>query len=408
VCATVSTRRLGTTTLSRLSSVARQHSLGLFFSSITQYLGMNPNEHEYKVMGLEPYARKTTAEHARVLAKLASLFSFEGDDWKARHPMLSRGHLAWLSRELRHERFDYVASAAQQTLESVITTWVKNWIARTGIGHIAVAGGVFMNVKLNQRLYDLPEVESLHVVPSAGDETTVLGACNQVNVDLTGRELRPLEDLYLGDEHGDASVAVFVAAIDRSRYDVELVGADIESVVARLLSRGTIVARFAGRMEFGARALGNRSILAHPKDASTVRRINALIKDRDFWMPFTPSILAEEAHRIIRNPRGLVSPFMAITFDASEQAKQSFAAAIHPYDDTMRVQMVSERSNPRYHRLLACFHELTGIAGVLNTSFNLHGMPIVSSPADCMEVMDRSGLTHLALGEHMITKKEPR
>lgn len=405
-CATVYRKARGEPGLSKLTAIHRDHSLGFFFMLITKVLGMSPNLHEYKVMGLEPYARKNTNEYQRAFAKLSSLFYFEGRDFRARIKMHSKQHLAWLYRELRDERFDYVAAAAQKTLERVVLRWVGNWIRETGICNVAVAGGVFMNVKLNQRLYDLQDITDIYVVPSAGDETTVLGACNQANLDATGNELVPLEHLYLGNECAEVRVREFVEKeVDQRRYDVRHLGDRIEERVAELLSEGTIVGRFAGRMEFGARALGNRSILAHPKHPGNVRKLNEMIKDRDFWMPFTPSVLEEDADRYIKNPRRMLAPYMAITFDTTDEGKAQFIAAIHPYDETMRIQMVSREKNPRYHELIRHFKERTGVGGLLNTSFNLHGRPIVCAPADCLFTLENSGLTHIALDGYLVTKR---
>ena len=180
---------------------------------------------------------------------------------------------------------------------------------------------------------------------------------------------------------------------------------DIENYVATLLAEGEIVARFYGREEFGARALGNRSILAHPKFNKTIEHINKIIKDRDFWMPFTPSVLEEESDNVILNPKKIYSPYMAITFDTTNLASINFSAAIHPYDKTMRIQMVRKDWNPEYHKLIKSFFDKTGIPGILNTSFNLHGEPNVHFPEDAINTLLKSGLNFLAIGNYIIEKK---
>ncbi|RMD58446.1 MAG: hypothetical protein D6828_02700, partial [Nitrospirae bacterium] len=180
---------------------------------------------------------------------------------------------------------------------------------------------------------------------------------------------------------------------------------DIERRCAELLSKGDVVARCKGRMEFGARALGNRSILANPNNWKTVKIINEMIKMRDFWMPFAPSILAEYADNYIVNPKGIKAPYMIMAFDTKKEKLDSIIATTHPYDESCRPQIVEKSWNLDYHRLIRYFHELTGEAAVLNTSFNLHGLPIVYTPYDALYVFDNSGLKYLALGNIMVEEE---
>jgi carbamoyltransferase len=188
------------------------------------------------------------------------------------------------------------------------------------------------------------------------------------------------------------------------RYAI-LQATDINHRLARLLADDQIVARCSGKMEFGARALGNRSILANPSRFDNLHKINDAIKSRDFWMPFTPSILEEDMNRYIVNPRNLQAPYMSMTFDTTVNARRDLAAAIHPRDFTARPQCVMKDWNPDYHELITHFKALTGIGGVLNTSFNLHGEPNVCSPQDAIRTVDRSGLKYLAMGRFLLEKK---
>jgi carbamoyltransferase len=160
-----------------------------------------------------------------------------------------------------------------------------------------------------------------------------------------------------------------------------------------------------GRAEWGARALGNRSILANPSDFETIRIINEMIKNRDFWMPFTPSMLESEEKRYIVNPKGIPAPYMCVTFDSTPLAQKHLQAAMHPYDKTVRPQLVSKAWNPSYHATISAFKALTGIGAVLNTSFNLHGEPNVNSPQDAIHTLEHSGLRNLAIGHWMVQKK---
>ena len=171
-----------------------------------------------------------------------------------------------------------------------------------------------------------------------------------------------------------------------------------------MLRDGQIVARCQGRMEFGARALGNRSILANPSSPEVVPIINHQIKQRDFWMPFAGTLLDESQHRYIKNPTNLPSPHMMTAFDTLPEAQADLAAAIHPFDKTMRPQILRQTDNPGYHALIRSFEDLTGIGAVLNTSFNLHGEPVVCSAADAVKTFMGSGLQNLSLGPYMISK----
>ena len=163
-----------------------------------------------------------------------------------------------------------------------------------------------------------------------------------------------------------------------------------------------MVARVSGREEFGARSLGNRAILADPSRTDVVKIVNKAIKCRDFWMPFAPSVIFEHADRHVHNPKNLAAQYMILAFDSRNT--HEVQAACHPEDATIRPQIVTRESNPAYHRLLEEFHARTGRGTILNTSLNIHGEPIVSSPEDAIGVMQRSGLNHLALGPYLISK----
>jgi carbamoyltransferase len=174
--------------------------------------------------------------------------------------------------------------------------------------------------------------------------------------------------------------------------------------VAELLVSDGVVARCAGRMEFGARALGNRSILANPTDHRVVGLINRMIKNRDFWMPFAPTVLAERADDYLLNPKGLASPYMMLAMETRPAARDALTAALHPHDATARPQILEQAWNPEYHALIRAFEGRTGVGAVLNTSFNLHGEPIVCTAADAVDTFERSGLQHLAVGHWLISK----
>ncbi|HUN63407.1 MAG TPA: carbamoyltransferase C-terminal domain-containing protein [Candidatus Sulfotelmatobacter sp.] len=405
VCATVNIGKNGE--LRRIAATEESHSLGAFFGKITYLMGMVPLEHEYKVMGLASYG-ETSAETEKLAAAFAELFEFDPRNplvWRRRNgspPMQFAS--AYLGELIQRKRFDHVAAAAQLFVERFLTQWVQQCVRETGIPRVALSGGVFMNVKANKRILELPEVEELFVFPSCGDETNAIGAAWLLYQHTYHEIPRPLEHLYLGTGYSYGEVQEALRDYKFQHRIAIQENADIERRVAELLSQGSIVARFKGRCEFGARALGNRSILANASRLDSVRTINEMIKCRDFWMPFAPSVLEERSGEYFQKPKPMPAPHMIMTFETREEKRAAMGAALHPYDFTGRPQEVSAKTNPDYYRLLKYVEELTGEGIVLNTSFNLHGEPIVCTPADALRVFDISGLQHLALENVLLTK----
>ena len=407
LCATVSIGNLGQ--IKRICEIPVKESIGYIYSMITFLLGMMPEEHEYKVMGMAPYSSKE--KYRYLLRKFETLLHFNensnGMSWKRSNgcPPTQYSY-RFLQRLTDLSRFDSVCGAIQEFLEDFLLNWVRNCIKHTGIRKLALGGGVFMNVKANKRIMELPEVDSVYVFPSCGDETNSIGAAISIYAQECMRKdqplnLEPLGPLYFGPEFTDKAI---IDVIERSPFTHTL-SDNIEKMVARLLAEGEIVARFKGRMEFGARALGNRSILADPSKPDVVKTINEMIKNRDFWMPFAPSILDERSFEYIVNPKNIKSPYMIMSFDCTEKVRELIAAC-HPYDFTVRPQTVNESWNPEYHYLIKEFEKITSRVAILNTSFNLHGHPIVCSPSDALKVFTDSGLRFMAIGNFLVSKEE--
>jgi carbamoyltransferase len=371
-------------------------------------MGMTPNEHEYKLMGMAPYAPPAGAEAC--FRRFSGLLVFDGASgmvWR-RAPGVPHTYYShrFFERLIERQRFDCIAAGLQKFTEEHLVRWARNAMAATGVRRLALAGGVFMNVIANKRILELDEVEGLFIFPSCGDETNAVGAAFQVYAAARKRlgeaaDVPPLGPIYWGPAPGEPDPGR-LAALRRKGYGIAEPD-DVEARVAELLAEGEVVARARGPMEFGARALGNRSILADPTHSDLVRRVNDMVKKRDFWMPFAPAILAERSHEYVRNPKGAEAPYMVLAFDTTEKVVD-FPAAVQPYDRTARPQFVRRDDNPDFHRLLSCFARRTGRAVLLNTSFNLHGEPIVSSAADALDVLESSGLEHLALGPLLIHK----
>ena len=382
------------------------HSVAFIYGMITKYLGMKFLEHEYKVMGLAPYADQEGVKRTyEILRPLITV----GDDLQFHTPNSTRVVYFYLESHLKGQRFDWIAGAAQKLVEDVVTQWVVRVLKRIPMDNIVLGGGLFMNVKANMAIADMPEVKKVFTCPSSSDESCAIGACiygylYDRGKRIAGRKIEPLRNLYLGPEYSAAQIGETLAK-HASQVKYERIP-NIETQVALLLQNKKVVARFNGRMEFGARALGNRSILANPSFEDSVEIINRQIKNRDFWMPFAGTILKEREKDYIENEKDIPAPYMVMAFRTKPLGKSQLRASIHPYDKTIRPQVLEESANPSYHRILKEFDRLTGIGGVLNTSFNLHGEPIVCSPEDAMRTFLNSGLQYLAIGNYLVEKND--
>lgn len=387
-----------------LQTTSRNQSLGYVYSEVTAYLGMKSNEHEFKVMGMAPYADPKQAQRvAQIFRDLLWLNDKGQFASKISMPQISE----YLISNLIYERFDNICGGLQIFTEELMCQWVDFWIKKTGVSDIATSGGVFMNVKAAKRVAEIASVNSIFVMPSSGDESLPIGGCVWGALKLGIEKIYPIEDLYLGREFSDGDIEKYIRdnKIDQ-RYQIEKLEPQVMAMrVAKLLAQNEIVARCCGREEWGARALGNRSILCNPSNFRNINVLNQKIKSRDFWMPFTPSILAEDLDLYINNPKKIFAPYMCITFDTTSKAQNEIPAAIHPNDGTARPQAVFKDWNSDYHTIISEFKKLTGISGILNTSFNLHGEPNVGGPADAIHTVDHSGLNYLILGSYLLIKK---
>lgn len=377
-------------------------NIGRLYRYITLLLGMKPGEHEYKVMGLAPYA------HARyyqsVLDILEDTLYVDGIEFKYKTKPVD--HYFWFKDRLEGKRFDAIAGGVQKYVEMMLCAWIKNAVTTFGIRSVAFSGGVSMNIKANQEILRQDGIEFLSVPGSGGDESLAMGAIYALLLEkkFPLADIAPINNLYLGDQvtSGDIDDFIKINTLTET-YNIK---SDVSPKdIAKLLAQGEIIGRFAGRMEFGQRALGNRSILANPSKPDCVKVINDIIKQRDFWMPFAPTIMYEDCDRYLYNPKKIYSPFMTIGFDTKPAAHKDLAAALHPADLTARPQMLKREVNPGYYDIIAEFKSLTGVGGLLNTSFNLHGLPIVESLSDALHVMTQSKMKYLLLENILLEKK---
>ena len=399
-CATVSIKNGDK--IKNLYNCDYTYSLGTIYSATTSLLGMKQGEHEFKVMGLAPYASK---KYYKIILKNLEDLIYLNNKGEFVTSVPPNGVMRYLSKIYKNQRFDNIAGAIQELTENLVIKWVDYWSKKAKCNNIALSGGVFMNVKLCQKISENKNTSKIFVMPSAGDESAAIGAAywGVINYDKKNK-IKPLGHLYLGIKYNIDEIKKTIKELNsNNNFKIQL-PKDINKKAAEILSKGGIIARFAGSMEFGARALGNRSILANPKNFDIIERINSSIKIRDFWMPFTPSILEEDIEKYIYNPKNIFAPYMSITFSTKILAHQHFAAAIHPRDKTIRPQCVKKEWNPRYYDLIKKFKSITGIGGILNTSFNLHGEPNVCSPRDAINTFKNSDLKYLILEEYLITK----
>lgn len=374
-------------------------SLGYLYMAATRFLGMRINEHEYKIMGMAPYVDDEYAKGC--FDKFLTYVNFDEKTGGFRNlRSFGLSQVDDFKKDFYLERFDNICAGLQKHFEFMMLKWVQHWAKRTGIRRVVFGGGSFMNVKANMLVAKLDCFDHIFFCPSSGDESLALGAAYFAAERGGEDHIQGLSTLYLGNTFGEDEVR---AALDLNADLVEFEKVDdIERRTAELLAEGKIIGRFSGAAEWGARALGNRSILCRADDLRIVNRLNKSIKMRDFWMPFASSILEEDAHTYFENPKGLDSSFMIVTFETLDKAQDDIIAGLHPFDFTCRPQTVSREVATSYHRILSEFKKLTGRGGVLNTSFNLHGFPIVGTPEQAIATLLNSELDCIVLENYLV------
>ena len=382
---------------------------GRLYRYMTLLLGMKPDEHEYKVMGLAAYCRPEYYQ------KPLEIFrnTMQVDGIKFTYKDKPKDLYFWFRERLEGIRFDAIAGALQQYTQEILLEWTKNSLKETGANQIVFGGGVGMNIRGMMEIGKLPEVEDVFVSPTPSDESLAIGGCYLKMHEAckeSGRNVievnQPLENSYLGVSvtPQDLKDTYAKAAADGHK----VVRTPELAIVAQLLTDNKIIGRCVGRSEFGARALGNRSILAHPSRRELVRVINDKIKCRDFWMPFAPTILDESADEYLVNPKGFRAPYMSVGFETTDLGKIHLNAALHQSDQTVRPQIITREANPDYYDLISEFKKMTGVGALLNTSFNLHGWPIVQTAEEAYQVFCKSDLDALLLDDGLVVRAVPR
>ncbi|MBT3887161.1 MAG: hypothetical protein HOF70_20440 [Rhodospirillaceae bacterium] len=372
-----------------------QNDIGHVYKFATLHLGMRPDEHEFKVMGLAPYAKQQYVEKAAQKIKPIN----RTDGMRIQHDQRPADLYNYLREVWLDERFDNIAGAVQLYTEDLACGVLIAIHEQTGLRRFAIGGGISMNIKMNKVLSELDCVDDIMVAASSSDESLPIGGCYYLNQGAGSNVA--LESMYLGYNVNEELGSIDWDGIAKTHQVSHGVSA---GDVAEKLAAGDIIARLNGRCEFGARALGNRSILADPSRRESVQKINEAIKNRDFWMPFAFSLLEDYADAYIENPKALAAKYMAIAFDTKPEGYDQIVAGTHPYDRTVRPQLVERTGSDGYYELIDAFRKVTGIPALLNTSFNLHGEPIVNNVKDAMHTFESSGLDHLLIGDTLISK----
>ena len=375
-------------------SIPFYHTPGQYYGFVTGWAGFTPGKHEGKITGLAAHGDPT-----RVLPYLRDRIDYS----EAKFSFVNRG--MWASAEYEHlcsifDRFskEDVAAAIQKHLEDLVSRYVSQAVAKTGVGHVILSGGIFANVKLNQKVRESVGVEDVYVHPNMGDGGLAVGAALATVAERSSVSLEWIPNVYFGTDIGEPAVEQALKATGRPFHKSD----DVEAEAARYLAEGKVIARCSGRMEYGPRALGNRSILYQATDTTVNKWLNERLNRTEF-MPFAPAILRghasdyyigyEESHR--------AAEFMTITYDATERCKQEAPAVVH-VDGTARPQVVDETTNPGFHKLLTEYERLTGLPQVINTSFNMHEEPIVRTAEEAVRAFEASKLDVLILGDYIL------
>ena len=377
-------------------------NIGRIYRHITLLLGMKPNEHEYKVMGLAPNADKEYMNEA--LKVFQNTWYFDDNDGEIKHYNLPEDLYFYFKERLEGFRFDAIAGGLQKYAEIMLIALVRYWSKKLSKRRVVISGGVSLNIKANMHIGELDCIDEIFVPASGGDESLCIASIFAY-LDSLGESnyINYMKDMYLGSYYSKREIEkdveqFLVGKKYRVTYNVS------NKVVAKLLAEGRIMARFVGRMEFGARSLGNRAILANPNKKDIVRSINSKIKKRDFWMPFTPSIIDYMQDEYIVNKKKFKLPFMTIATLTTKRGQKDIFGALHPADYTARPQVVTQEGNKKYWDLIDEFYKLTGIGALLNTSLNISGLPICESPKDVFFVFENSLIDAVLLEDCLVEK----
>lgn len=381
--------------IKRVHNIGYPHSMGLYYSQVTEALGFRPIRHEGKIVGLAAFGDKNV-----LFDRIYRRFDTSNSSFK----YISALDMKFCRELAKRYRREDIAAAYQAVLERVTADVVAAHLKKHNMKKVCLAGGVTANVKLNQRIFEIDGVEEIFVYPNMGDGGTGTGAAlwHYYNHNKKRPSQDPIENVYFGPGYTNDEIK---RTLDREGAEYAFVD-DIEAKIAGLLAANKVVARFNGRMEYGPRALGNRSILYPATDPHVNDWLNKRLERTEF-MPFAPATLYEHREQCYKNIHGAdhAAKFMTITFDCTEYMKKTSPAAVH-IDGTARPQLVTQEINPSFYRIIKEYHRITGIPSVINTSYNMHEEPIVCTVEDAVRSFRMGRLEYLAVGNYLITGKE--
>ncbi len=375
----------------RLHGISYPNSLGTMYEHVTSSLGFKPSRHEGKIVGLASYGDPDILSDI-----LLSRVEQTPGDFK-----IFESNNIYFSRYLASHfpKID-VAAAYQHVLEVVATNFVKYWVDKTGLDTVVLSGGVTANVKLNQRLFEIEAVKNIFIYPNMGDGGCGTGAALYHSHQ---GEMKPsITNAYFGPDYSDQEISDELKAAGLEFKQPE----NLAKEVAGLIHQGKVVARFNGRMEYGPRALGNRSIMYHAREPEVNQWLNHRLGRTEF-MPFAPVTLFEAREQCYHNIKGAehAAEFMTITFDCTDKMKKDCPAAVH-VDGTARPQLIRREVNPGYYDILKEYEKISGISSLINTSFNMHEEPIVCTPFDAIRAFLQGNLDYLAIGPFLVAQPE--
>jgi carbamoyltransferase len=405
--------------LTKIREIPATDSIGILYSLVTLHLGFDFNSDEYKIMGLAPYGDperfRTFFERAVELRPDGSIriptlrlnrSREERENYLVTRVYLDEHLVARRApdAEITQEHKD-VAAALQECLDRVVLHVCGHFGKQTGMRRIALAGGVALNCTANGKLIDSGIFDEVYIQPAAGDDGTALGAAlyRASLSETVDNERMPVP--LLGPAY---SFSAIQKAIEKYASRITVTPFDSLdqtcSEAAKLIAQGRVIAWYRGRMEYGPRALGNRSILADPGHPSMRDRINAMVKMREAFRPFAPACSLEQAHRWFNVSPGTQMPYMITVVDVRPEHRASLPAITH-VNGSARLQTVSAKNNPDFHRLLGAVGRTTGREMVLNTSFNVKGQPIVNTPEEAIETFLGTGIEFLFLENQIVARR---
>jgi len=386
------------------------HSLGLLYSAFTYYLGFKVNSAEYKVMGLAPYGEPVLYD--LIMKELVDLK--EDGSFKLNMRYFSYDY----GLKMTNSRFDKlfgaprrapeseikkihqdVAASLQKVTEEIVLKMASHLYKETGLKNLCLAGGVALNCLANSRILKETQFKDIFIQPGSSDAGGAVGVAAYIYYTLLNNQRNFVwKDAYLGPGYSQEEIKDFLIrkGISYGEYNRQ----ELLKITAKLLAEQNIIGWFQGRMEFGPRSLGNRSILADPRKAENKDKVNQKVKYRESFRPFAPSIIWEKAKDYFEID--IPSPFMLLTFNV----KSKEIPAVTHVDSSARLQTVKREENELFYDLLSEFYNLTGCPALLNTSFNLRGEPIVCNPEEAYLSFMRSGMDYLILGNFVLDKKE--